>query len=86
MAADTSGADPGRTPSESGALPDPAIKGEQAPTFLCEFCGADKPAATVYSCTLCMMSFCTKHLNPAAHDCSFGAFGKPHSVGIGGSG
>jgi len=59
---------------------------KEAPTYLCEFCGPDKPASQVYVCTLCTMSFCINHLHVVAHDCSIGAFGKPHSVGVGGPG
>ena len=43
---------------------------------LCESCGTEKPADTVFACSYCNMNFCLHHLIPTAHCCG-GAFGKP---------
>ena len=53
-------------------------------TFLCEFCGPDHPALKVFTCTLCNLNYCVKHLAPMAHYC-FGALGKPQTIGVSGS-
>jgi hypothetical protein len=54
---------------------------KERPTFICEFCGPQKPAEEVFQCTLCMHKYCVTHLNPMAHYC-FGALGKAQSIGV----
>jgi hypothetical protein len=46
-----------------------AAEEKQQPTFLCDFCGPEKPAAQVYQCTVCLKSFCMAHLGTWSHDC-----------------
>lgn len=60
-----------REPSEGETSPR-----EEVPTFICEFCGRDKPVAQVFPCTLCNMNFCVEHLALKHHYC-VGALGKP---------
>ena len=43
---------------------------------ICESCGTEKPADSVFACSYCNMNFCLYHLIPTAHHCG-GAFGKP---------
>jgi hypothetical protein len=38
---------------------------KQAQTFICEYCGPEKPVAQVFPCTLCNIHYCV------------GALGKP---------
>lgn len=52
-------------------------------TYLCEFCGPEKPALQVFACTLCTLNYCVRHLSPMAHYC-FGALGKPQTIGVSG--
>jgi hypothetical protein len=49
---------------------------KRAPTFICEYCGPEKPVAQVFPCTLCNMNFCVEHLALKHHYC-IGALGKP---------
>ena len=60
------------------------VAANERPTYLCEFCGPDKPAEQVYRCTLCELNYCVKHLAPMAHYC-FGALGKSQTIGVSGS-
>jgi len=39
------------------------------PSFMCDICGPEKPAAQVFQCTVCLKSFCIAHLGTWNHDC-----------------
>ncbi len=45
------------------------VAGEKKPTFICDFCGPEKPADQVFQCTVCLKDFCVVHLVTWAHDC-----------------
>jgi hypothetical protein len=42
---------------------------EQKPTFICDWCGRDKPVEQVWQCTLCLKDYCVNHINPSFHNC-----------------
>jgi len=47
----------------------PPTEETEHPTFICDFCGPQKPAVKVFQCTVCLKSFCVEHLGTWAHDC-----------------
>jgi len=42
---------------------------EQKPSFICDFCGLDKPVVQVFQCTVCLKDFCVTHIGTWAHEC-----------------
>jgi len=74
---------PGVPPSQGGTTSAPEAP-KEAPKFICEVCGPEKPVDAVYKCTACELNYCVKHLAIMAHYC-FGALGKSQSIGVSGS-
>jgi hypothetical protein len=68
----------------SGAEETTPVSSAPSPTFICEFCGPEKPVAQVYQCTACQLNYCVKHLAIMGHYC-FGALGKSQTIGVSGS-
>ena len=48
---------------------DEAAGDKQEPSFICDFCGHDKPVRQVFQCTVCLKDFCVTHLGTWAHEC-----------------
>ncbi|MGA2664945.1 MAG: hypothetical protein ABSF83_08380 [Nitrososphaerales archaeon] len=71
----------GETPAT--AEPSTPATAKERLVYICESCGPEMPVDQVYSCTLCTLNYCVKHLAPMAHYC-FGALGKPQTIGVSG--
>jgi hypothetical protein len=37
--------------------------------YVCDMCGPDDPVAQVFQCTVCLRSYCVKHIGTWIHPC-----------------